>query len=256
MQQGGISVAAIYCNRCGCENTSDRGACVRCLNLLQWPPEGNICDNCGADNAGHAEYCFNCCNPFGGAEPADDWSMAAAINLALGGDADIGPAEDEYMAEEEPEAVPDLDFEESSSAEEAEAPEPPMFEPAEAEEEEFAPPPPPPEDNEPELLEVPPTEEEAEEEPGGVDSEFAPLSAEDLAPEAAEDELESLALELASEPEEAEEAAPPPPPPDALEIEEITEEEPETAEPAEPAEAAEDDEDSVLGGWALEIDDE
>ena len=49
MRQGGITVAVIYCNRCGCENPSDRGACLRCFNLLHWPAQGNVCPNCGAD---------------------------------------------------------------------------------------------------------------------------------------------------------------------------------------------------------------
>lgn len=255
MRQGGITVAAIYCNRCGCENPSDRGACVRCLNLLQWPGGGNACGNCGADNAGHADYCVNCGSVLGDVEPAEDWSLAAAISLALGGEAGLG-AEDEdegYLGleEDEPEAVPDLDFEESAGEEELaleEAPEPPMFEPSEtapADEEAFELPPPPPAVDE--------VEEQADD--GDVDSEFAPVIPEDAAPEADADDLAALALELASEPEAAEAAefAPPPPPPDALELDEVAEQEtPEVSAAEEDGE----EEDSVLGGWALELDDD
>ncbi len=247
-------MSAVYCNRCGCENTPDRGACLRCLNLLQWPAGGNTCDNCGADNAGHADYCFNCGRPLGDVEPAENWSLAAAVSLVLAGEVGAGVDDSEYLGlpEGEPEEVPELDFdqpaEEAEPSAEAAAAEPPLFEPAEPEAEE-------------EILEIAPAPTPSKEEPedaGLPDSEFATLAPEDLAPEANAEDLEALALELAgdsSADEPADFAPPPPPPPEALDLSEVDEEAKPEA-PAKQEQASDEDDDSVLGGWALELDDE
>ncbi len=253
MEQGGISVAATYCNRCGCENSSDRGACVRCLNALQWPAAGNSCGNCGGDNASHASYCFNCGNSLGGSEPADDWRLSTAIGLVLGGaaetiSADDGAGDEDYLGgEEDPEAVPDLDFEESAGADDDfdmpappaldDAAEPEMFEPAEDMDEEDA-------------LEMPPPPPDLDD--GDVDSEFASLTPEDDAPPVEEAALADLALEL---------APPPPPESDDLSVEADEAEPVAFAPPAadeKPADepAADSDDDEALGGWALDLDDD
>ncbi|HUS79771.1 MAG TPA: zinc ribbon domain-containing protein [Armatimonadota bacterium] len=248
MRQGGITVAVVYCNRCGCENPSDRGACLRCFNLLRWPTQGNICSNCGADNSTNASYCFNCDNAFDDAGPPDDWSLSAAIGLALGGAAEIGPAADEgdYLSTEEgaPAAVPDLDFEEQVAGPAGAAPpEPAMFEPVEAEEPPDIPPPPP---GAAQLHE--------EERPESVDSEFAPLVPEDAAPEVDQTDLAALALELDTPPPppkpKAAELAPPPPPPPAADSAEKP-----ASSSVDVEEVKDEDDDDVFGGWALELDD-
>ncbi len=232
MQQGGISVAAVYCNRCGCENSSDRSACVRCLNALAWPPGGNVCGNCGGDNSSNALYCFNCGEPLGDAETAPDWSLAVAITLALGGEAELGAAdevdEEEFIAAdgEEPTDVPDLDFDEPAAEDlglpDDEAEEPEMFE-------------------EVETLDL--ADESAE------DSEFAPQIPEEAAPEVDQVALEELAIELDEPAEEAEPAA------EAEPAEEAADGESEET-PAESEDGGDDEDDSVFGGWALELDEE
>lgn len=249
-------MAAVYCNRCGCENSSDRSACVRCLNALAWPAGGNACGNCGGDNSSHASYCFNCGEPLGDADSAEDWGLAAAITMALGGgEAELGAADDvddeEFIAgdDEEPADVPELDFDEPAAEDLAlpddeAAEEPEMFEEVEA-------------------LDL--ADESAE------DSEFAPQIPEDAAPEVDQIALEELAIELA--PELDEPADEPALPPDAVDLAEEPAEEsftefaaPEEAEeaadgeseeaPAESEDGEGDEDDSVFGGWALELDEE
>lgn len=253
MQQGGISVAALYCNRCGCENSSDRSACVRCLNALAWPAEGNTCANCGGDNSSNASYCFNCGEPLGDVEAAADWSLNAAINLALGGEAELDAAdvedEEDFIGDDAPSDVPELDFDEPAAEDLAlpdDAEEPEMFE-------------------EVETLDL--ADESAE------DSEFAPQIPEDAAPEVDQVALEELAIELGpdldapvdeaavlEEPAEesfAEFAAPEPV--ESAEpgepVEEVADGESEEG-PAASDEADGDEDDSVFGGWALELDEE
>jgi hypothetical protein len=212
-------VAAVFCNRCGCENPESRGACLMCLNFLRWPSAGNVCASCGGDNAGDADFCASC-----GAAMGEVAAVAVgvqeAVNLVLG-----GAAEEERVVEEgylgeadelEPAAVPEIDFEAPLEAEappapppEPEAEEPEPFEPvaplAAEIEEPAAPPPPPPA------------------EPAG-----AP-------------EFEELAIELdeAGAAADEDEEPPPPPPPGALELEQ---------EPAE--------EDAEFGGWSIDLEEE
>jgi outer membrane biosynthesis protein TonB len=212
-------VTAVYCNRCGCENPADRGACLMCLNVLHWPPGGNACPSCGADNAAHALFCSACGAAIGEAAPAA-LTVAAAVNLVLGGAAEGEEAADGgYVAaadEIEPASVPEIDFEAEEAPEPVAelAPEPPAEEP-----EPFEP--------------VAPLAEEIEEPP-------APPPP---TPEAAEPgpDFEELAIELEPEEkpaEEAEEAPPPPPPPGAVTLDE------------EPAEEAD------FGGWTIELDED
>ncbi len=240
-------MAALYCNRCGCENSSDRSACVRCLNALAWPAGGNACGNCGADNSSHASYCFNCGGPLGDSETAPDWSLDTAVALALGGEAaldEAGEDDDDFVggADEDPEDVPELDFDEPV-AEDLALPD---------------------DDEEPEMFEEAETLDLADD--GAEDSEFAPQIPEDAAPEVDEIALEELAIELGPEVDE------PPLPPDAVDLAEEPAEDSfaEFAMPEEVEEAAEgaseeapaaddedgDEEDSVFGGWALELDEE
>jgi len=133
-------VAVVYCNRCGCENASTRGACLRCLNFID-TPEGTLsCADCGASNVADALYCASCGAAVADVPPAVACSLEVAINLVLGGESDIGPAEDEYDEDEiAPPGVPELDFEEAAEPEEEPAPPPPTAPVAE----EVAPPPPP-----------------------------------------------------------------------------------------------------------------
>ena len=242
-------MAALYCNRCGCENSSDRSACVRCLNALAWPAGGNACGNCGADNSSHASYCFNCGEPIGDADSAADWSLDTAVTLALGGEAALdedGEDDEDFVggADEDPEDVPELDFDEPVAEDQAL----------------------PDADEEPEMFEEVETLDLADE--SDEDSEFAPQIPEDAAPEVDEIALEELAIELGPELDE------PALPPDAVDLPEQPAEEsfaefalPEEPEPAEeaadgeseeaPADSNEGDEDdSVFGGWALELDEE
>lgn len=240
-------MAALYCTRCGCENADTRGACLRCFNPLDWPTGDVTCSACGAQLPSEADYCSACGEPVGDAPPAPDCSLAAAISLVLGGDADIGPAEEEY--EEEligPADVPAVDFEEAEEVAPA----------AEVAEETVAPPPPPPPAEEIAIEEIAAEAEPAEE------------------PEEAAEELFEPALSS----EEISFAPPPPPPPPEevgtngmLDEEAPTfappaekEEEPSFAPPAEEAEAGDTDEEEAekdekkedLGGWVIDFDQE
>ena len=207
-------MAVVYCNRCGCENSEDRGACIMCLNFLRWPLEGNICPACGGDNASAAEFCASCGEALG-ENAATEHSLAAAVSLVLGGAAaeegfeEEGFEEEGFVGEEaaaEPPSVPEVDFEEPEALPEPalEAPPEPAFEEPEpyepvqplAEELEApeAPPPPPAEPAEPW------TEQAEEEVP----------------------EFEELAIELEA--------------------------------PEEPAQEEEEEEEADLGGWTIERD--
>jgi len=175
-------VAVVYCNRCGCENESTRGACLRCFNFIE-TPEGTLsCANCGAGNVADALYCAACGQPVADVPPAVACSLETAINLVLGGESDIGPAEEEYAEDEiAPPGVPELDFEEEAEPEEA-APPPPAESAAEEvapapppaiEVEEAAPPPPPPSFEEI-AVEEPQEPEGGLFEPAGGGPDFAP----------------------------------------------------------------------------------
>jgi len=231
---------------------STRGACLRCLNFID-VPEGTLsCAECGASNAADALYCASCGAPVADVPSAVACSLEAAINLVLGGESDIGPAEDEYDEDEvAPPGVPELDFEEAAEAEEeapAEVAPPP---PPAVEVEEAAPPPPPP------VEEIEAEEPEAAEEglfePAAEEPEFAPPPP-PPAPEeiSAEGLLEESEAEVAFEPAAGPSFEPP-----------TEQAEPELAEVAfeapeeESAEEAEEGEkgDKDLGGWVIDFGD-
>jgi len=260
-------VAVVYCNRCGCENESTRGACLRCFNFIE-TPEGTLsCANCGAGNVADALYCAACGQPVADVPPAVACSLETAINLVLGGESDIGPAEEEYAEDEiAPPGVPELDFEEEAEPEEA-APPPP----AESAAEEVAPAPPPAESAAEEVAPAPPPAIEVEE----AAPPPPPPSFEEIAVEEPQEPEEELFEPAAEEPDFA--PPPPPPAPEEISAEGLLDEseaevafeppgeeaEPEPAEvsfeaPAEqPAEEAEEGEkkEKDLGGWVIDFGD-
>lgn len=99
-------MAAVYCNRCGAENQSTRGACLRCFNPLDWPPGGVTCGSCEAENAEEARFCAQCSEVLVDMGEVPACTREGAIALILGSEEDIGfEDEDEFIGGPEEESA-------------------------------------------------------------------------------------------------------------------------------------------------------
>lgn len=282
--KGVMRVPGIFCTRCGFENSTSRGACLMCDNMLAMRERGAACPGCGEDNARYARFCGSCGTAIEAGVVAAPIMVELATRVleAVGGGVGVGAGaaedyedegdfaetgEDDLVGESMAAVEETSDFgptteaappgftkapADAEAADEAAIPGPILDEPApepaaEIEpDEDFAPPPPPG------VVQV---EEEEEED-------FAPPPPPGVVePEAEEDEDFApppppgvVAPAADAEPDE-DEFAPPPPPPGVVDTTE-EEELPPVTETA-PAQATdEDEEDADFGAWELDFEEE
>lgn len=91
----------VYCNACGAENPTARGACLLCYALLHEPGHGLPCPACGHDNPKDAQFCSACGNPFAAGANRVPGLVDSALAVLHGGVAALtAHGEEEYEEED------------------------------------------------------------------------------------------------------------------------------------------------------------
>lgn len=94
------SKPTIFCNHCGAENPTGRGACLLCFRYLQEPGHGLPCPACGHDNPKEAQFCAGCGAPFAAGASRIPGLVDSALAVLHGGVAALTSHDEEYAEED------------------------------------------------------------------------------------------------------------------------------------------------------------